>query len=280
MATKKETTAIEKSAPAGALVIPDYGDDAGKGYENQSKADTSIPFINLLQGLSPMVKDGKARAGDFYNTVTQQVWPRETGLKFVAGTTKRMYGKWIPRTQGGGFRGHLQVDDPIVLKALKDATKLGKLRIQEKDEDKVIDIDLVETFYIYGCILNEEDEADSMCVIPFASSKIRPYRSWNSRLLTFNQQHGGKIPLYGNLTKMTSFEDKKPKGEFYVPILASADPRGLRESLVGPDHSAFQMAKACAQLVNSGDANINYEKSREADDDDDSPGGSGQKTPF
>lgn len=264
-------TKLQKTEVPGALVIPDYGEDAGRGYENQSKADTSIPFINLQQGLSPLVKDGKARPGDFVNTVTGQIWPRETGLKFVAGTTKRMFGKWIPRKQGGGFRGHLQVDDPIVMKALKDASKLGKLRITEKGDDgKDIDIDLVETFYVYGSLLNEIDEADSMCVIPFSSTKIKPYRGWNSRLLTFNQQHGGKIPLYGNVTRMTSVETKNNQGDFFIPVLQSADPRGLQFSLIGPDHSAFQMAKACAQLVNSGDANINYEKAREDESEDDS----------
>jgi hypothetical protein len=261
-------TQIEKTKP-GAMVQFDYGDDAGRGYENQSKADTSIPFIALLQGLSPLVKDGKGRPGDFYNTVTQQVWKRETGLLFVPGTTKQMFGRWVPRTQGGGFRGHAQVDDKDVQDAIKNSTKFGKYRVSEKDDDgKVVDIDLVETFYVYGAVCDEDGHAESMAIIPFWSTKIRPYRGWMTRLRTFNQQHGGRIPLYANLTRLTSYEDKKPKGEFYVPVLSSGDPRGLMESLLSPDDERFQMAKACAMLVSSGDAEINYGASRAAEGDD------------
>jgi hypothetical protein len=263
------TTEIEKKTP-GAMVQFDYGDDAGRGYENQTKNDTSIPLINILQSGSQLVKDGKARAGDFYNTVTEQTWPRETGLLFVFGTTKQMVAKWIPRKEGGGFRGHMQVDDPVFMNAVKASAKMGKYRIKEKDEDgEEKTIELVDTFYGYGCISSEDGDADSMAIIPFASTKIKPYRSLMGRLRTFNQQHGGKIPLYANLIRITSKEVKNVEGDFYVPVLTSGDPRGLMESLLDPEDPRFQMAKACAMLINSGDAEVNYAKSREGEDGDD-----------
>jgi hypothetical protein len=257
----KETTAIQNPDRNTGIQIFDYGEDAGKGYENQSKADLSMPFINLLQGLSPLVKDGKARAGDFYNTVTQQIWPRETGLLFVPGSTKQMFAEWVPRKQGGGFRGHHQVNDEVVLNAIKNAAKFGKYLTPEGNN-------LNDTFYVYGALCTEDGIADSMCVIPFWSTKIRPYKAWNSRLRTFNMQHGNKIPLYANLVRLTSKETKNSEGDFFIPELTSADPRGIGYSLLGPDDERFQMAKACAQLVMSGDADINYGKSREAEGDD------------
>lgn len=262
-------TQIEKQKP-GALVQFDYGDDAGKGYENQTKADQSIPFINVLQGLSPLVKNGGARPGDLYNTVTQQVYKREEGLLFVPGTTKRMVGEWVPRTQGGGFRGHHEVSSQLFQDAVKNAAKFGKYATPEGNQ-------LVDTFYVYGALCTEDGFADTMAVIPFWSTKIRPYRSWNTRLLTFNQQHGNKIPLYANLTRMRTVETKNNQGEFFVPVLTSGDPRGIMESLLGPDDERYQMAKTCALLIASGDAQVNYDKSREAEGDDD---GEGQKDDF
>lgn len=263
-------TQLEKQKAPGALVPFDYGEDAGKGYENQTKADLAIPFINLLQSGSPLVKNGGARAGDFLDTVTQRVYPRETGLLFAGGTTKQMFAKWMPRDSGGGFRGHLQVDDRAVQEAIKNASKFGKYVVIEKDDKgKDVELTLSETFYIYGALSDEDHNAESMAVIPFWSTKIKPYRGWTSRLRSFNQQHGNRIPLYANLTRLTSREIKNAKGDFYIPVLSPADPRGLLESLLGPDNSVFQMAKTCAELIMSGDAEVNYDKSREAEGEDD-----------
>lgn len=263
-------TQLEKQKAPGALAIPDYGNDAGKGYENQTKADLAIPFVNLLQSGSPLVKNGGARAGDFLNTVTQQVWKRETGLLIAAGTTKQMFAKWMPRNSGGGFRGHLQVDDRAVQEAIKNASKFGKYIVTEKDGDgKDVELTLSETFYIYGAIADEDHNAESMAIIPFWSTKIKPYRGWVSRLRSFNQQHGNKIPLYANLTRLTSIEVKNAKGDFFIPVLSPADPRGLVQSLLSADSSVFQMAKTCAEMIMSGDAEVNYDKSREAEGEDD-----------
>jgi hypothetical protein len=51
--SKKEVVAEDptKNVPA----VLDFGDDAELGYENQNNEDVSIPFLNILQGLSPQV---------------------------------------------------------------------------------------------------------------------------------------------------------------------------------------------------------------------------------
>ena len=146
--SKSKDDALEKTPEPGALVAYDYGDDEGVGYEHQTAADTSIPFIILLQGLSPQVKNRihpMALDGNMMNNVTEQFYDRDQGFLFVPATTRHLFAKWVPRDRGGGFRGHLEPDNPIVLQAIKEtgaaAVKIDnhihvpKVKKIERDKD-------------------------------------------------------------------------------------------------------------------------------------------------
>ena len=63
--------------------------DAGVGLENITTEDMQIPFIRIIQALSPQLqKDDPlyikgAEQGDIFNTVTHQVWKAEEGITVV-----------------------------------------------------------------------------------------------------------------------------------------------------------------------------------------------------
>ena len=54
--------------------------DSGMGFEEVDKDDFQIPFVRILQALSPQLKKSDASyiegasQGDIFNTVTHQVW--------------------------------------------------------------------------------------------------------------------------------------------------------------------------------------------------------------
>ncbi len=295
MASKKateETTAMTPPPETTAIASFDYGDDAGKGFENQTKADMSIPFINLLQALSPLVATEKAKPGQWVNTVTEQIWDREKGFLFVAGGTRRAYTEWVPRNNpdgtpvqnqgGGGYRGEHAVESKIVADAIKQSKKFGKFYTPDGNI-------LSDTFYVYGAICGEDGTAQSMAVIPFTATKIKPYRTWMTRLrqLTLQDQYGKTIldgdrkplhpPLYAHLTRITSAQTQNSnKQMYYVPVITSGDQRGLIQSLLPPTDERFQLAKECKLLFESGNAKVDYSKQGGGDDDGDDEG----KAPF
>ena len=249
-----------------ALVTLDYGADAAAGYEHQTKDDTTIPFLVLLQSNSPSVASGDrgARAGCWRNTVTEEVWDRETGVLFVPATTRHVYTEWVPRDEGGGFRGQHEVDAPTVLAALSQAaTRLGKIPTGEGTE-------LVETFYVYGVICGDGGHAESMAVLSFTSMKIRAYKTWMTRLRQFVLHTPTGLvrpPLYAHHARLGSAAGKNDKGSFYIPSISSADPRGLRESLLAPSDERFVMAKACREMVDAGAAKIDVAQAAASTDD-------------
>lgn len=271
MATTKkaaESTAISKKSET-ALAAFDYGDeDQGAGFEHQTKADTSIPFIVLLQGLSPTVVEGKAHAGSWFNTVTEEVWGKE-GFLFVPSTTRHYYGEWTPRDEGGGYHGNHEIDSAIVREALSKSAKLGKLKLDNGH-------DLVEAFYVYGVICTADGQPDSMGVMSFNSTKIRSYKSWMTRMrqLVVNNEKGRmRPPLYAHLARVQSEMKKNDKGQFYVPDISSADPSGLQASLLAPTDERFLAAKQLRELVDSGEAKIDPSQQNQTGD-------AGEEIPF
>ena len=135
MAKKKPgSTAVAKTTGT-AVAVPDYGDMAGNGFENQTNEDVAIPFLNLLQPMSPEVDKDEdtyikgATAGRMINSVTKELFPEE-GVFVVPCDTQHVFVEWVPRTEGGGFVGIHQINDPIVLAAKEAATEYGKFKTE------------------------------------------------------------------------------------------------------------------------------------------------------
>lgn len=285
---EESTTALVPPPTNTGLAVFDYGEDLGKGYENQTKADMAIPFINQLQALSPLVVQEKAKAGDYFNTVTQEIFPRDKGFLLVPGGTRRAFAKWVPKknrdgtdnkTSGSGYRGEYAVESPEVAKAVKESIKFGVYY----DDDGLI---LRDTRYVYGALCSESG-VHTMAIMPFWSTKIKPYQAWMTRMRQFTLQDAeGKTimgpdnrparpPIYSHLTRITSFHTPNSNQEwYYIPEIKSADPRGLAYSLIGPSDERFQMAKDCKMLFESGEAKVDYSQAQPEDADDDSTTGS------
>ena len=188
--TKKTSARAEK--PAEAMVVRgqlaavpyDYGEDAGLGFEEQTAADLIIPFMRVLDSSTKGIAKGElnARPGDWINTVSEEIWTREDGFLFTPCMTMRRFVRWRKRDDGGGFRGQMKPDHPDVIRALEESTSFGKYRVVGEEEGKVVEYDLVETFYMYGIVSDDDGLIDPTgACIAFKSTHIAPYRSINTR---------------------------------------------------------------------------------------------------
>ena len=114
MAKKKKKTAkknaVATTQKGGLPSKYDYGETAGQGFENMTKDDLSLPWIQLLQSNSPEV-DGSvperkiegAEAGMLMDSVSKKLRSAEEGIIFVPCATNHMYVEWVSRDKGGGF---------------------------------------------------------------------------------------------------------------------------------------------------------------------------------
>ena len=95
-------TKVAKKEDAPLAVI-DFSNDAGMGMENVDSDTFAIPFISVLQGLSPQIEtvDG-AKPGMLINTITNELFKEAVVIPCAF---QRKFLRFVPRDEGGGFKG-------------------------------------------------------------------------------------------------------------------------------------------------------------------------------
>lgn len=273
MATKK--TAAEKadtpeepskalatqSAP-GAVALPfEFGDMAGEGMDNMTSADQAVPFIRILQALSPEINKKKpeyvpgAEPGMFIDSVSNEL--REE-LIFVPCLTEHLFVEWKPRNAGGGFVGRHDLHSGVDKQCRRN--EKGKLVLPNGNE-------LVETFYVAVLLLDEPDAPapSGFAMLAFTSSSIQPYKKSIGELRKFPG-----APLFAHRLRATTEEQSNSEGTWANWVIRpvnqpEGDPvfrNGIVPSIIdpsGPQGPVLEVARTFYMDVRAGQANIAYD---------------------
>lgn len=279
--TKTEDLAVVETTPT-ALAVGDfdYGDDANQGFEHTGKDDLQIPFIKLLQSLSPQVQENSpegARAGMFYNTVTRKLYTKPVVIPVHK---ERSFIEWVPRDQGGGFVQKYSENDLIVRQAIKDnRNSVIKLKLGPDD--------LVETINYIVLVLDETgSEYETFGILDFTSTKLKQAKEWYTAMITTKDSN--KRPLFAYRAVLSSFSQKSKKGTSFnvraEPFnglwYSSPDKEGFKkpDSLVDPSNRALYLkAKELREMFTSGALAVDYSKQK---NDDGSESGGDEEAPF
>ncbi len=249
-----DTAVAEAKTTAVANIMEEFEAHAGAGMDAIGTEDMQIPFLRILQDLSPEIKSVEkggiegAEVGMLFNTVTQECYDE---VLFVPSVTKHIYNEWVPIKQGGGFVDSYEVTDKFVIDAQASAKAnnldFGKLPTEEGN-------DLVETFDVYGILVAENNEP-MPCIISFTSSKIKGYRKWMSaiRMFVLNTPNGKIKPdLFAHLVKITTVDEKNKAGQEYSNFTLSRANGKLLDSLLGSNDELFLAGRDMHQMVKDG----------------------------
>lgn len=252
-------TELKRTNDGGALALPggyNYGDDAGSGWENTGAEDFTIPFLSIVQAMSPQVQETEAeynadaKAGMLMNTASQELFDGKDGVEFVPCYTQHLFVEWRNRqTDGGGFIGIHDSDSDVVRAAKQASTSFGKYVVPVAEGTAH---DLVETFYIYGLVV-AGDEIVTPCMISFSSTKIKAYKG----VMTPLRQVKGRPPLFAFKLRITTVAEKNAKGTFHNFKIAPANGSAV-DSLIAPDHSFFAAGKEFKTQVAAGNAKVDH----------------------
>jgi hypothetical protein len=215
MATKKTTTETENPnalAVREQAAIALFEEDAGQGFEDTSAQDFAIPFIALLQGLSPQVDRRKgeyvegAEPGLFMDTATKELI--ET-FDFIACHYHRADVEWKPRNSGGGFIGQ----HPAGYAESKKFPKNERGRFITGEGNEIMD-----TRYFFGLRLRG-DRPPKPCVVSMQSTQLKAARSWMTQMadLVFPPGHpnaGKLLPIFAAIWRFTSTLQSNNEGEW------------------------------------------------------------------
>lgn len=272
--SKAQSTELAKVASSAVAVVPDFMDaaDFGGGFEGTDKDSYAIPFLQILQKMSPLVDEDNpkyvqgAKAGMIYNTVTQKLYDGKEGLVIVPCAYKRSFIQWGNRQEGdGGFKGEFT---PEQIDAMIDAKEIavidGKLwkpsedgKVNEKKNDYYAD-----TRSHFVLVIDANGDVGT-AILSLSASQTKASKMFMTSLQQkkVDTPQGKKTPpTFANLVKLTTIAQANEKGTW----------SGVRFDLNGlvTDRNVYQAAKEFYQAIVAGDVKADYSKTSDAGNGD------------
>lgn len=267
MTAKKETTevAVKNTQMAAAADFMDMS-DFGHGFEGADTDSFAIPFLQVLQKMSPQVDEDDpkhisgAKAGMILNTVTNKVYDGKVGIQIIPAAFKRSFIRWGGREADGGFKGEFDVaaaDEMITSGQVKEVD--GRLYFPNEDgsiNEKKSDY-LADTRQHFVVFIDPETGEFGNAMISLSSSMIKESR----KLMTALQQRKVETPrglmtppTFANVVRMTTIGQSNDKGSWSVPQFAI-------EAIIGADQQhLYVAAKEFHNAVRGGAVQADYSK--------------------
>mgnify|MGYP003110925317 CR=1 FL=1 len=184
--------------------------DIGVGFEEVTSSDLQIPFVRIIQALSPQLKKNDpafiagASQGDIFNTVTNKVWSAEDGVLVLPVFFAMKFLEFVPRNQGGGFLGEFSADSNEVRTAVRDKDSGMELLTNGNE--------LVRSAQHYIKIVHEDGNLEN-AIVDMKKTQLKKSRLWLSMMMM--QKHNGKtLPSFANTYRLKSVEDGNDKGSW------------------------------------------------------------------
>jgi hypothetical protein len=153
--------------------------DAQEMGNQFTRQDLAIPFLLLLQDLSPYVKKQKAEyvqgaePGMFFNSVLKRLHDGAKGIVLVPVAFTRNYTEWKPN-RGGLVKDHGT-----------DESVLAQTKRNDKNEDVLPNGNTVLTSGMHFCLLvNPEDGSFEQLIVSLSKTQLKKSRTWNTQLAT------------------------------------------------------------------------------------------------
>jgi len=229
-----------------------FQQNAGAGLEDADKDSFAIPFLKVLQSMSPQVDpdDGEyiedAKPGMLFNTVTNEL---SDNVIVIPCHMKRTFIEWVPRDAGGGFNGEHTPDSDVVQntpavdgrKTLPDGNELSDTR----------------THYV---LVIREDGSFSPAIISMSSTQIKKSKLWMAKINEIKMRdENGKLynpPSFSHYYKLTTMTESNDQGKWKGWVVSA--PLKINDDEQGMEH--LMAAMEFHNLVRSGEAKADYSK--------------------
>jgi hypothetical protein len=205
----------KKKEPAKKLTDDiDWMDDLGAGFENVDTSDLGIPFLTIVQKVSPQVDEESSKyiegvkPGDIILSTNNGVYGSKTeAATFVPCGYQKAYVEWQPRESGGGLVGTHSMS--ILAQTVKN----------EKGQDILENGNLiVATAYIMGYIFDEEEDEWLPAVISLTSTQLKKARQWLNMMNSHKMEKDGRklpLPMYSHKYSLSTQPESNEHGSWY-----------------------------------------------------------------
>ena len=250
--------------------IPDMSQFSGAGMENTDRESFAIPFLAVIQKTSPQVdKDSDqyikgVEAGDLLLTSSNEVFKDEDGVDVVFCGYRRVFLRWAPIDEGGGFKGEIPVEEVAIMR------QKGKV-VEEEGRLFADNGDIIADTRIHYVMVVREDGTFTPAVMSLKSTQIKKSKMLMTQIQSYVAKDGaGKSftpPSFGHIFHAETLAESNDKGSW----------RGWKLTRKGfvEDAELFQAAIEFHKTVVNEGVKVNYEAEaavsgagRSGDDDD------------
>jgi len=226
MAPKVPAKQPEKQLPVDADLLADLGQAAEQYVEAMGKDDMSIPFIQILQSLSPQCTKGEpefikgSEPSMLYNTVTKELRATQdddgnqlVGMRIISLAYKASYIEWVPRSKGGGFVAEYDVGEGAGIPTHRN----------ENNQDIISDgaglgtpgnqLSYTHTHFVF---IVGDDGSLEPAVLTMTSTQVKPSKDWNALIMNLRLPNGAKAPRFFGVWNVSTRRRSNDQGSWYV----------------------------------------------------------------
>lgn len=241
----KAVTTAEETLPA--ELLNEMAADAGHGHEGITNDDLAIPFLKILQQMSPELakRDGKyiegANEGMIMNSVTGQLWEADEGLTVIPCGFKFKIIEW--KADRGGL-----VQQYSRGETLPEFERNEKGVAITKTEGNT----LSDTAEHYVLIVPETGSPEP-ALISMSSTQLKHSRKWNTMIKqkVLQTADGPKSPpTYGYMYTLKTAGESKDDNHWEGWSVADAG--------MVTDTALYQAAKAFANSIDQNEVLVKH----------------------
>lgn len=254
--SKKNEIAVKEEQPLVAFAS-DMMADAGLGFENVSANDVAIPYLKILQALSPelrgVTKVAGAEEGLIINTVTGQLMKEG---RVIPCAFKKSYVEWTPREAGGGL-----------VKEHTDEKILERTKKNERGQDVLPNGNLIVTT-AYHYVMVVSDGGFERALIAMSSTQLKKSRRWLGQMMSLQVKVGDKSftpPPFSHSYHVGTGMETKDTNSWYGWLINDplmVNDKGLYEAAkkFGADVTAglVKVSEPPAEGAPTGEADVPY----------------------
>tara|TARA_R110000737_G_scaffold30833_2_gene49333 strand:- start:3427 stop:4218 length:792 start_codon:yes stop_codon:yes gene_type:complete len=239
--TQKEVVKAPKTEMS--LGIDDMLKDANSGLENVTSEDLAIPFMRIIQAMSPQVnaRDGKhikdCAQGDIFNTVDNSLYKGDKGVTVVPVAYKRTYLEWLPERKG-------------LANVHESSEILKSVSRNDKGQDYLENGNILSTTANHYVLVIDGKGGFSQAIIALSGSQLKKSKKWNSIMagLKIKTKDGNVFtpPTFSHKYILTSVVEQNDQGSWYGWDVA------LAGQLAAEDSFIYSAAKQFSHNVNAG----------------------------
>ena len=270
MAQARTTTkAVAKKQEAGlpAELLEELSSDGEEYAEVMGKDDMSIPFLSILQSLSPQCTKGKpefikgAEPSDLYDSVTKRIFKTRDdddneveGVRIMPISYKRSFLEWVPRSKGGGLVNEYSVEDGLSIVTIRDENT-GQDIIQEGSPLGKPGNQLNDTHTHFVFLLNPDGTFEPM-ILSMQSTQIKPSKDLNNMTSKHTLSSGAKAARFYAVYGVTTQLKQNDQGSWYIWKFERVDDVEKNAEL----YPAYKEAKVFRDGIETGEHKADFSK--------------------